>query len=440
MTFEKLKQLFLDKGCSNLFFKVLAPNDNSKNQIYLGPDLKAANVLPFTNVRVDRSITTPKSKRTPKPIFKADLDFSWINNDGRLFPAPQAQIIYYPQYPEVRLSSLLKGCSNAPSDIIRIRQNGRVLLLGITLERKVLGYALEHTDPLADEFKGLSNLRAIGVFNEIPLHNKSNSRNLLLRELGRIHAKGWIAGKRISKEGIVPYNASSAGGYTLEAELGITPNSDAKPDYLGWEIKQFTVDDFERFSGKVITLFTPEPSEGFYRDSGVLNFVIKYGYEDRKGRTDRRNFGGVHRVNSTQAITGLTMILDGYETESGITDAQGGICLIDSEGELAAKWPFSDLIGHWNRKHAQAAYVLSLLKMENEIRYYSYGPVVRLGEGTDILLFLEAMHNGVVYYDPGIKVERISGEPKIKRRNQFRIKSGDIGNLYRGMVAENVII
>ncbi|MEO0062747.1 MAG: hypothetical protein RLZZ08_1307, partial [Pseudomonadota bacterium] len=34
--------------------------------------------------------------------------------------------------------------------------------------------------------------------------------------------------------------------YTLEAELGITPNGIAEPDFQGWEVKQYGVRDFVR--------------------------------------------------------------------------------------------------------------------------------------------------------------------------------------------------
>jgi hypothetical protein len=42
------------------------------------------------------------------------------------------------------------------------------------------------------------------------------------------------------------------------------------------------------------------------------------------------------------------------------------------------------------------------------------------------------MASGNIYYDPGIKLENATkGTPKTKRRSQFRIKSGNLGNLYK---------
>jgi len=43
-----------------------------------------------------------------------------------------------------------------------------------------------------------------------------------------------------------------------------------EPDFLGWEVKQFAVEDFERIeSAKPITVMTPEPDGGFYKDADV---------------------------------------------------------------------------------------------------------------------------------------------------------------------------
>jgi hypothetical protein len=40
------------------------------------------------------------------------------------------------------------------------------------------------------------------------------------------------------------------------------------------------------------------------------------------------------------------------------------------------------------------------------------------------------MANGNIYYDPGIKLENMSTNPKFKKRSQFRIKSRFLTNLY----------
>src|SRR3546814_14536668 len=83
-----------------------------------------------------------------------------------------------------------------------------------------------------------------------------------------------------------PYAARNGGGYTLEAELGITPNGYAEPDFMGWEIKQYGVRDFVSFRPKYpVTLMTPEPTGGVYRTEGVAAFMRRFGYTDQ----DRKN-------------------------------------------------------------------------------------------------------------------------------------------------------
>ena len=102
---------------------------------------------------------------------------------------------------------------------------------------------------------------------------------------------------------------------------------------------------------------------------------------------------------------------------------------LDLDVEAGFGWHFKDLMAHWNRKHANAAYLPSMMRTD-PARQYRFGPSVRLGEGTDFLRFLSAVAAGAVYYDPGIKAESWSGKPEVKRRSQFRIKSQEIGMLY----------
>ena len=113
-----------------------------------------------------------------------------------------------------------------------------------------------------------------------------------------------------------------------------------------------------------------------------------------------------------------------------ITDAAGGISLVDDKGVIAASWPFASLIEHWNEKHAQAVFVPSLSR--NNPREYRYSDTLFLGEGTDFGRFLKAVSEGTVAYDPGIKLEEASGPtPKAKKRSQFRIAARKLSVLYR---------
>jgi hypothetical protein len=433
---QSLLRMLSDKGARKFYAKYLKENDNSKNQPYLGSGFEALNIFPFGTPYADN-----EKGRTN---FKAKLNFAWVSGDGEESIAPHAQLILYPKYPEVRFSGFLRGCSMAPSSFLKNRMRGRVLFFAITDEGKVLGHVIGDSNPIKKELREFLGEKASeGILIEIPYQEErlvENTEVSLLQELSRIHRKGWIKSKRLSGERrIMPCEAPNCGGYTLEAELGITPNGYSDPDFLGWEVKQHSVTQFNKFKSGVITLMTPEPTGGYYKEKGVEDFVVKYGYPDKNGKPDRLNFGGIHKFGERQASTGLTLTLIGYDNETKkIEEASGGIALVSSKGQIAALWDFSGLIAHWNRKHAQAVYVPSMKEDEPELKY-SYGNIVRLCTGTNFLRLLKAISSGNVYYDPGIKMENVSTKPKTKRRSQFRIHSLDIPALYESTREKNLL-
>jgi MvaI/BcnI restriction endonuclease family len=425
MNLSTLKTLFAERGCNRLYIKVLAANDNSKNQVYLGGSFGALNIFPVTKI-VGVAVGDWTKER-----FKADLDFAWLTDEGALYPAPQAQLILYPKYPEVRFSGFLTGCEQAPSELMTQRLPGRLLFFGVTQTGRVIGYVSGPHTEVSRAFEALNLTVEHGVFRVIELSDAENSRGKLLAELCRIARSGWIDAKRLDVAGkIIPCTAPQCGGYTLEAELGIIPNGFSGPDYLGWEIKQFGVKNFKSLNASVITLMTPEPTHGYYADEGVGSFIEKYGYSDRMGRPDRMNFGGIHKAGEQQKRTGLKLELIGFDEETGkIRSTDGRIALIDDNGREAAAWSYTALLLKWNRKHNQACYVPSLVE-KNPVKRYKYSNEVILGTGTDFQLFLAEMARGHVYYDPGIKMENISTKPEIKTRSQFRIKSQYLPGLY----------
>lgn len=431
MKLVQLKSLFVKVGCTKLYAKPLAENDNSKNQVYFGLGFHALNLFPNAGIYPDSS---PKN-----PIFKAKLNFGWLLENGLVAGAPNAQLILYPQYPEVRFSGFLKGCKVAPSDLMAGRMKGRVLFLGVTSERKVVAFVVESGSEIASEFRALAIEPDEGVFVELDLPSipsGENSRIKLLGELKRIHRLGWIDSKQLDSDGqLKPCTASQCGGFTLEAEFGIPKNSSPEPDFLGWEVKQYGVSDFEKIeSAKPITLMTPEPDGGVYCEQDAEAFIRKFGYADKKGRADRMNFGGRHFVGRRCPPTGLTMQLSGFDTDTGkITNINGAFALVSDAGEVAASWSFKKILEHWSQKHTKAVYVPSQRRLEPQ-RQYAYGHKVRLAQKTDSLRLLRAFAAGEVYYDPGIKLEEASSEKaKSKKRSQFRVASKNICALYESV-------
>jgi hypothetical protein len=428
MNLLQLKSLFVQAGCTKLYAKPLAENDNSKNQVYFGPDFQALNLFPNTGIFPDSS--------TKNPIFKAKLHFGWLQSNAEFAEAPGAQLILYPQYPEVRFSGFLKGCAAPPSDLMAGRLVGRVLFLGVSADRRVIGFVAGGDSEIAREFLGARLEPTRGVFIEITLPKipgSEDSRIRLLAELRRVHGLGWIDSKQLDSDGqLKPCTAPQCGGFTLEAELGIAKNSSGEPDFLGWEVKQFAVEDFERIeSAKPITMMTPEPDGGFYKDADVESFIRKFGYADKNDKPDRLNFGGRHVVGQRCPPTGLTMQLVGFNAATGkITDANGKIALVSDADEVAASWSFKKILEHWAHKHSKAVYVPSKRQTEPNWQY-AYGHKVRLAQGTDSLRLLRAFASGAMYYDPGIKLENAStAQAKSKKRSQFRVASRNITALY----------
>jgi hypothetical protein len=421
MNLKNLKSIFSANGCNQIYVKNLAPNDNSKNQVYFSTDFEILNILPLAEIKEDG----PNN-------WKAKINFAWITEEGNLSIAPRSQFILYPQYPEVRFSGFLSGCANAPSELMSNKIPGRILFFGVSNDGKILGHVVSPDSEIANEYNSSPPTNNYGIFKIIELPIIQNNKQKLISELLRIHQLGWIKSKRLDRQGnILPCDAPNCGGYTLEAELGITPNGYSEPDFLGWEVKQFGVTNFARINSKIITLMTPEPTHGLYKTEGAEIFVRKYGYADISGKADRMNFGGIHKSGIIHPRTNLTLELIGFDNESGkIQNTDGRIALLDQNQNEAASWSFSSMLLHWNRKHNQACYVPSLSET-NDGRNYKYGNNVILGTGTDFQLFLKEMSNGHIYYDPGIKVENLSTKPTIKKRSQFRIKSENLVNLYK---------
>ena len=426
-TISALARIMVQAGAVRIYAKKLAPNDNSKNQVYLGGDFSVLNIIPHGEVKTDDA----DMAGAVRDRAKAPVRFLWLDENGQ-HEARNTQLILYPKYPEVRMSGFLLGCRDAPSDVMRVRDEGRVLFIGVTRDGRVLGYAAAADSSLARALYAADSLDERGVFLEIPESpDTGNSKERLLAKLAEIYRKHWIASQKLGTDGIAhPYAARNGGGYTLEAELGVTPNGYAEPDYLGWEVKQYGVTDFEKFKPKSpVTLMTPEPTGGLYRDEGIQAFMHRYAYPDKSGKEGRRNFGGIYACNRDfHADTGLKLTMSGYKNGQ-ITDMNGGIVLLDRRDNVAAMWKYTGIIEHWNRKHAQAAYVPSLFRTPPP--EYRYGPQILLCEQTDLTLFLNAVASSVVYYDPAIKAVGLeSTNPAIKRRSQFRIKHDMLTQMY----------
>jgi hypothetical protein len=422
-----LVKCFTSLGAEHIYCKFLAENDNTKQQIYLGGSFEVLKLLRYGEIRAESG--------GRRPNFKAPLTLDWVSATGLSAPAPGAQLILYPDYPEVRLSGFLRGCPLAPSIYLQPipaidRQcnngpDGRVLFFGVTPDKVLTALATTGSSLALETKQGnfRSALFQSDVLREIPLTSAKNTKELLFNKLREIiYADNpWHPSMRLDKNGVLrAYKAKNGGGYTLEALFDIIPNGRSAPDYMGWEIKAY--------SSSRVTLMTPEPNAGFYGEYGVEAFLRRYG---RHVGEDTLYFTGAHYANEVCITTGKKLEITGFNAVTGkIIDVEGGVKLIDAHGTTSAEWSFSGLIEHWGRKHAAAIYV-PYIKSSNSPPEFRYENPVLVGEGTDFELFLRALAAKHIVYDPGPKLENASTlNSKTKARSQFRINTKNLKEIY----------
>jgi hypothetical protein len=425
LTLDEVSDLLARRGVTSVAFKLLPPKqDNDKNQIYFGVDLTSggATFIPSTNLRGEIT-ESRKAGAAGKTLFQADVDFWWITRDGDAL-APNAKMIFYPQYPEARLSGLIKGCDNPPRTLynreLGAQVAGRVFLIGTTDEDRTYGMLLPPESPAAVALTKMSSeLETFGVLHLWRVHgDRALSPDGIAAELHGVHLRGWVPGCRLTRGGVVPYFARPAGGATLEAQLGVITNADAVPDFRGWELKQH--------SGSVLTLFTSEPDGGLYRDD-FYEFMRRHGKQTGDARVD---FTG-RRVVGEPSKAGLRLTLRGYRSASDY-DPHGAVELVDDDGLVAASWSFTKFLGHWMDKHSHVAFVPS--EKSEALSAYRFGRHVRLAQGAAFRRLLQAIASGRVFYDPGCRAAfNAEGAPvpgQSKRRNQWRVRYRDLDELY----------
>lgn len=434
LTLEAVRSLLLEREVTSCAFKLLPPRqDNDKNQFYFGRDLTSggATFIPSKNLRGELT-RSGKAGAYGRTLFQADVDFRWITADGDAV-APEAKLIFYPQYPEARLSGLIRGSANPPRTLylrrLRAQVAGRVLVIGTTGAGRTYGLLLPPESPAAVALTEMaSSLESFGVLNLWWIHgNQAFSAEQMAAELHGVHLRGWVPGCRLTRGGVVPYFARPAGGATLEAHLGVIANAQAVPDFQGWELKQH--------SGRVLTLFTSEPDGGLYREN-FYEFMRRYGVDNGQ----RHNFTGIQRVGGEPHSTnGLTLRLRGYRHEEDY-EPHGAVQLIDRDGTVAAAWSFVKFLDHWMEKHARVAFVPS--EKKDELSAYRFNSQVRLSSGASFRKLLRAIADGTVYYDPACRASFDSRQEPIpnqtKRRNQWRVNLGKIDTLYGAVLEVDV--
>ena len=438
-TIDQLRQLFARHRVDAILIKPLAPKqDNDKNQIYLGSGLDGVTqIFPARIAARSASLSTKKrASSVGRPKIEASIDLAWLDGNGALSKAPNARIIDYFQYPEVRLSGFLNGCDSPPDSLRRTRQalyGRRILALGVTPTGTVLGRVLtERDDPLVAKFPDLPELPAARIFRVLPVGGPSGSTplDLLRAELGSI-VEGWHSSV-ILKPGAgapIPFRGPQGAGLTLEALLGIAKDARKAPDKHGYEIKSF--------AGSRISLMTPAPDEGFQGEHSFRDFMARYGRDGQKGDGSRR-FTGLYKCG--MATNGLELKVRGYDPASDTFGAPSGISvdLQDlASGDIVARWSLERLANSWNSKHASALYIPYIRRPAaggSHDYEYQYGSKALVGEGTDVWRLLRAIHKGMVFYDPA---HSIYPDGTAKVRPQWRVNSASLPTTAKALYASS---
>lgn len=425
--FQSLDQLrldFLKAGCSELLIKLLSPNqDNSKNQIYLGKGLSLAQYFPGElTFRVPSSSEAKPHSVPGEAITAVELDFYWLWPETAPSRARSTKLIEYSQYPESRLSGFLSGSPNAPDALRRDRQHlygQRVLVLGKTSD-SVFGAVIteEFSSNLVHQLMKVPNWDFQPILKFLPISKESTRLDLaqLLFELKAISGRPQTP-QILRREGLeteqIP-GGGQAGGWTLEALLGVPRNSASAPDKYGFEIKAV--------GGTTTSLITTEPDSGFRATNGVEAYLKKFGRAGQAGG-GKIVFSGRHKCNVPNEASGAMLTINHWDFSSNTPSNTGTpeLVLIHQESdEVISGWSFAKLGQSWSKKHAGAVYVETKANRGTgtSVESYTFGGLSYAGVGTSVLRFYEQVAQGVIFLDPGDT--QYPGKPP-HARTQWRV-------------------
>lgn len=427
------------QGAHTLIAKVLPRQDNDKNQIYVsggssgadGDDpveVQGRGSFAFLQaVSAESSAVIESDAPTPNGGPKRHrIRLDWVDDAGDAFSAPEAKLIEYPQYAELRMSGLKAGAVWAPPALSITHRDDfgrRVLLIGIAPDRLVATVLThqQHGEAAIDAVLALDPWHPSPIFRLVPFVGGRPSDPYSLVETVRRYLHQEHASVELGPSDTAPVDARSqrGAGYTLEALLGIARNNSKGPDALA-EIKVLS-------SGKV-SVTTTDPNGG-RRAAGGRQFVETFGWSSAKD-PGKQVFTGIHRVNRMNRKSGATLTIRGWIHEKHLPDGEGEprIVLIKDDVELGS-WSWSHIESHWNLKHAFTLYVQGRPQRHDDGRWpshYIYGPRIIVGSGTSALHFFQGVSKGWIVLEPG---DRIGTDGQYKGRSQWRINGNINTNL-----------
>ena len=251
------------------------------------------------------------------------------------------------------------------------------------------------------------------------------TKEILIKELKSIAAKGWIENARHGNQGGI--------GNTLEDLLGITENNLPIPNAAEWELKTQRIN-----TTSLTTLFHIEPSPRAVKFVPQI-LLLKYGWEHQEaGKKYLEN-----EMSFRQTIHGLSPSDRGFQV---IIDRKNSKVLISFDSNKVADkhsewlnnvkkkagldqlnpqpyWGFDDLSNKAGTKLLNCFYVQAEVKKEADKEFYKYSKVTML-QKFNFDGFLNQIEKGNILVDFDARTGHNHG-------TKFRMRQNCLPELYQ---------
>ena len=282
----------------------------------------------------------------------------------------------------------------------------------VVIQGRLVAFVLSHSavrDAVTDEQSPLR--RALSSGSPALVASEAGSR--LLTELRQIAASGWIPAVR---------HGDTAVGMTLEACLGIAPNSSQAPDYSGFELKAKVLKEGERSADDSTTrqtLFACVPDWDISRLKQSRQILAEYGYTDASGHSRRRLYCEV----STKKVNSQGLKFEVDHVTGQLVEVHDS----STTNREVARWKRATLEKKLLSKHTQTAWVYARTKLIDNVPHFRYFQVTMTAAPRSEA-FLNLLESGIISMDHLIKQD-LSG--KVSEKGPlFKIHSRDFSTLF----------
>ena len=163
MNLKISNRYFTNNGCNKIYIKEIIAKRQLENQVYFGGSFEILNILPISEIKTEEGETGIKKR------FKATINFSWISEDGNVYPA-QIHNSFYIRNILKFLFRFLSRCQNPPSELMTQRLADGRFIFAVAKNGTVLGYVASPTSEIAKEFSQTKLVSEHGVLKLLNCH------------------------------------------------------------------------------------------------------------------------------------------------------------------------------------------------------------------------------------------------------------------------------